>query len=106
MKLKESVAQVFEPSSSFIDWSAPSRALAGEVCRTAGVSVSCSASGGGADEGAGTSRGGVEKDGDQHDMNGVDPVSWISVEFHSECKGPFLARAFVRCCQLYEASQG
>lgn len=102
----ESVAQVFEPSSSFIDWSAPSRALAGEVCRTAGVSVSCSASGGGADEGAGTSRGGVEKDGDQHDMNGVDPVSWISVEFHSECKGPFLARAFVRCCQLYEASQG
>lgn len=29
-----------------------------------------------------------------------DPVSMLSLSLHSECGGPFLAHAFMRCCQL------
>lgn len=95
----QSSARDFEPRSScFIDWSAPSRS-SGEVGRP-GLSLSLSVCGGhSADEGAGTQRDSCEMEGEQ----GADPVSWISVELHSECHGPFLARAFVRCCQLYDA---
>lgn len=29
-------------------------------------------------------------------------LAWVNLEQHNECGGPYLARAFVRCCQLYE----
>lgn len=32
----------------------------------------------------------------------LDRMSWIDLELHHECGGPYLADAFVRCCQLYE----
>merc|ERR1711974_29736 len=31
-----------------------------------------------------------------------DCLSWINLSLHNECSGPFLARAFVHCCRLYE----
>jgi len=36
---------------------------------------------------------------------GADPVAWINLELHHECGGPYLAHAFVRCCQLYMDSR-
>lgn len=36
---------------------------------------------------------------------GVDPAAWLNAEMHNECSGPFLAQAFVRCCQLYESQR-
>eukprot|EP00929_Paragymnodinium_shiwhaense_P005267 TRINITY_DN10699_c0_g1_i1.p1 TRINITY_DN10699_c0_g1~~TRINITY_DN10699_c0_g1_i1.p1 ORF type:complete len:972 (+),score=185.23 TRINITY_DN10699_c0_g1_i1:110-3025(+) len=34
--------------------------------------------------------------------NMPDPVAWMDLELHQmECGGPYLARAFERCCQLY-----
>lgn len=32
---------------------------------------------------------------------GADPVAWINIDLHHECGGPYLASAFMRCCQLY-----
>jgi len=29
-------------------------------------------------------------------------VMWLSAELHSEIRGPFLARAFVKCCEVYD----
>lgn len=31
-----------------------------------------------------------------------DYLAWINLGLHNECAGPYLARAFVLCCQLYE----
>lgn len=33
---------------------------------------------------------------------GTDPLAWIGLGLHHECGGPYLAHAFVRCCQHYE----
>jgi len=38
-------------------------------------------------------------------LSGDDPVAWISLEMQNECHGPYLLRAFKRCCILYEADR-
>jgi len=41
--------------------------------------------------------------GDSKDQAGpVDHLAWINLDLHHECGGPYLARAFVLACQLYE----
>jgi len=32
-------------------------------------------------------------------------MAWLNLGLHHECAGPFLADAFVRCCELYHLSQ-
>jgi len=32
---------------------------------------------------------------------GIDYLAWVSLDLHTECGGPYLVRAFMRCCQLY-----
>jgi len=55
-----------------------------------------------ADEGAGKVNTALGPQG--RSLNQNDFLCYISLEMHSECTGPFLARAFVRCCTLYEAA--
>jgi len=63
-----------------------------------------------ADQGAGTRAGHeveqVPESLQRPVVRGDDPVRLISMDMHNECLGPFLALAFVRCCQLYEARRG
>eukprot|EP00746_Dinoflagellata_sp_MGD_P120753 gnl/MRDRNA2_/MRDRNA2_56158_c0_seq1.p1 gnl/MRDRNA2_/MRDRNA2_56158_c0~~gnl/MRDRNA2_/MRDRNA2_56158_c0_seq1.p1 ORF type:complete len:659 (+),score=117.43 gnl/MRDRNA2_/MRDRNA2_56158_c0_seq1:62-1978(+) len=80
-----------------VDWSTPGRAMGSpDGGKKNGVSD--------ADEGAGgrrswntASKFGVVRAGEEDD-----PLLWLSMELHSECRGPFLEKAFVRCCQIYE----
>eukprot|EP00811_Abedinium_folium_P001526 NODE_11397_length_1289_cov_7.791738.p2 GENE.NODE_11397_length_1289_cov_7.791738~~NODE_11397_length_1289_cov_7.791738.p2 ORF type:complete len:166 (+),score=18.96 NODE_11397_length_1289_cov_7.791738:541-1038(+) len=54
-----------------------------------------------ADMGAGAQ---TTTSGPLHELSHIDdPVVLIGVDLHNECTGPFLARAFARCCQLYIA---
>eukprot|EP00928_Gymnodinium_smaydae_P078398 TRINITY_DN6230_c0_g1_i1.p1 TRINITY_DN6230_c0_g1~~TRINITY_DN6230_c0_g1_i1.p1 ORF type:complete len:1045 (-),score=188.38 TRINITY_DN6230_c0_g1_i1:192-3326(-) len=50
---------------------------------------------------------GCDRDGDLSGISevseGPEPVAWMDLELHHECGGPYLANAFVRCCQLYES---
>jgi len=55
-----------------------------------------------ADEGAGKGNTSLGPQG--RGLPQTDLLCYISLEMHSECTGPFLARAFVRCCALYEAT--
>jgi hypothetical protein len=67
-----------------------------------------------ADEGAGTPQRGMNNGAiveeavsnmgaGRSTLSGDDPVAWISLEMMNECHGPYLALAFQRCCQIYEA---
>lgn len=62
-----------------------------------------------ADEGAGTRApaeqavSGLAGLGRAREERADDPVRLIGLGMHNECLGPFLAQAFVRCCQLYDS---
>lgn len=36
-------------------------------------------------------------------LSGTDPVAWVSLEMQNECNGPYLSRAFQKCCVIYQA---
>jgi len=82
-------------SGCVINWSTPSRGCR-DVKEASKKTDHCHQ----ADEGAGAQAPPRSVSHEPH-RSSDDPVALIGVDLHHECMGPFLARAFARCCELY-----
>jgi len=59
-----------------------------------------------ADQGAGTPQMvAPQATNNANGRNYDEPMQWISLDMHNECKGPYLLNAFVQCCIKYSEAQ-